>query len=158
MVWPEEDLKPGQSQQEVIRHQFFDHMEAIARGNQNKPLSDLIPQDLKALLQSDEAFAAVFLATGWMEAAIQLHKTEVIPDQFPEWVAYGLAKARQNNRRSREVNDFILRPRETPALKLVLAEAYLANDESDTGQRILSDLSINNSAIGSRAAWILSLL
>lgn len=58
--------------------------------------TDPSPEE-RNLLLSSEAYAALFLAAGWVEAAIDLSQMDVIPESFPSWYAYELAQAIRQN-------------------------------------------------------------
>ncbi|TCD48562.1 tetratricopeptide repeat protein [Chlorobium sp. N1] len=132
------------------RHQLFTQLESMANGGKSSP-------ELARLMKSREAFAAVFMAGGWIEAALQLHAMEKIPDDFPDWVAYGMTQSLRFNRGNSEALAFARKQPETESLKLLSAELMLANNEADAGIAELETLTSRNSAIGYRAAWLLSL-
>lgn len=53
---------------------------------------ELLGVQEQALLQSEEAFAALSLAAGFTDAALKLHQLEVIPENFPDWYALELTQ------------------------------------------------------------------
>jgi predicted Zn-dependent protease len=116
-----------------------------------------ISQELDTLLRSEEVFSAAFLAGGWLEAALNLHRLPVIPEAFPDWVAYGLTQALRYNRGNREALDFALKQPRTPELDLLIAEVMLAGNQMDNAAPRLRSLARKDSAVGFRAAWLLSL-
>lgn len=141
-----------------VTHQFFEELDRLAhKGPEDRPASSEIPPDVEKLLKSDEAFSALFVASGWMEAAILLHKLPVIPHDIPTWVAYGLTQALRHNRGNRAALEFALRQKRTADLDLLIGEILLADAKTDRAAPILDGLAREKSPRGLRAAWLLSL-
>lgn len=144
------------------RHQFFTALETFFQTAGAKPAVAAKPgaskDPLVALLGSDEVFSAVFLAGGWMEAALQLNRLQEIPAGYPDWLAYGFVQALRCNRTPEEALDFCRKQTvKTPALRLLESELLLALGKTDDGLTQLSALAREDSAVGMRAAWLLSL-
>ena len=133
------------------RHQFFDQLDRMARDGEASP-------ELRRLLQSKEAFAAVFMAGGWIEAALQLHAMPVLPDGMPDWLAYGMTQCLRFNRGVPEALEFAEKQPRTPVLELLDAELLLARKRTAEAVAKLDALSRQRSDAGYRAAWILSLV
>lgn len=127
-------------------HPFFTELDRLA--NSHEP----IPSDLQALLKSKEAYASAFLAAGWLEAALQLHNLNVIPEEFPDWVAYGLTQAIKTNRDNITALEFASLQHSTPHLSLLIGELMVAGGNPDEGIKILARLSLDHSEIGYKAA------
>lgn len=49
--------------------------------------------EIRNLLQSQEAYAALFLAAGWSQAALSLSQLDVMPVNFPDWYPLELTQA-----------------------------------------------------------------
>ncbi len=138
---------------------FFTQIETLADQAERDPSKPLeLPNDLKQLILSDEVFAATFLASGWIETALQLHHLAVIPASFPDWVAYGMTQAYRYNRGIQEALSFATQQKQTPLLSLLEAELLIASGSPDAGLDKLQMLATDESDIGLRAAWIISLL
>jgi len=120
----------------------------------NKP----IPSDLNELLLSKEAFAVVFLSTGWYEAALQLHSLPVLPSQFPDWVAVALTRAYKINRGNEEALTFATKQRPSQNLALLIGELLAATKNTDSALVQLKKLANEQSEIGMRATWLISLI
>lgn len=112
--------------------------------------------DIDHLLKSDEIFAAAFLANGWNEAAIQLHVLPIIPSQFPTWIAYGLAKALQQNRGDKPALAFAKEQIATPEITLLLAQMALKDGKRQEGFNLLLNIYKNKDSIGSQAALLIA--
>lgn len=69
---------------------------------ESKDLSD----DIQSLLLSKEAFSSLTLASGWTEAAIDLHQLDYIPYNFPSSVAFDFTEALRKNRGDPSALDF----------------------------------------------------
>ncbi len=135
---------------------FFDQLEEVAKTT----LTDnQVPQDLHALLTSDEAFAAAFLAAGWWEAALQLHIIPVFPAEFPQWVAYELTQALRVNRSDSQALQFAKKQNPTSELNLLIGELFLASNQPKAAIEQLNKISTEQSEWGnsSRSAHQLSL-
>lgn len=144
------------------RHQFFPALDAFFQTVAAKPAGVAKPGTLKAplaaLLGGDEVFSAVFLAGGWMEAALQLNRLQEIPADYPDWLAYGLVQAIRANRTPEDALAFCRKQSvKTPALRLLEGELLLALGKTEDGLKQLAALAREDSAVGMRAAWLLSL-
>ena len=141
---------------EEARHQFFDQLAQCCR-DQSLGVGKQIPSDLDWLLRSRAAFAACFLAAGWLEAALSLWDRDADCSRFPDWVAYGITQALRLNRGSTEALRFARRWQPTPALKLLIGELLVADGQTDQGVAAIAALATDDSSVGFRAAWLLSL-
>ncbi|HHO76654.1 MAG TPA: hypothetical protein ENN05_09530 [Deltaproteobacteria bacterium] len=139
------------------RHQFFQLLNRLTQADSKPSKINPIPDNIEALLKSDEAFAAVFLAGGWIEAALALHKLPLIPDDFPDWVSYGLTQAMRYNRGNKAAIEFSAMQKSNESLNLLTAEIMLAENDLDEAIRRLSALTEYKTDIGLRASWLLSL-
>lgn len=132
------------------RHQLFGQLDEMSK-------TGVITPELGTLLRSKEAFAAVFMAGGWVEAALQLHSTPVMPDNFPDWMAYGLTQSIRFNRDNKAALAFAVKQKPTPVMALLTAELEIAEGNSTAGLAKLDALAGKDSDIGFRAAWLLAL-
>lgn len=143
----------------TIESPLFTQLENLSKADhlekEKKPIK--VPADLEALLLSQEVFSAAFLSAGWMEAAIQLHAINFIPDNFPDWVAYGYTQALRMNEGNLKALEFATLQRPTPKISLLIGEILLSEGNLNAGMEQLSKMSKENSDIGFRAAWLLSL-
>jgi hypothetical protein len=137
---------------------FFQQLNTLAESRPDEHGKVALPKDVEALLKSKEAFAAAFLAAGWLEAALQLHQLEVFPDAFPEWVAYGMTQALRINRSPAEALRFAVKQKNTPPLSVLMGEIYLADKKFDEGLAVLTPYLNDQTDLGYRAAWIASLI
>ncbi len=155
-VEPEEQtFKPYTSGR--LEHQLFEQIHLLTHKKDSSYKNVTVPDDLDALLKSKEAFSSMFLAAGWLEAAIGLHKLPVIPDGFPEWVAYGFTQALRYNRGNKAALEFARHQKITPALDMLTSEILLAENRADKALPRLQLLAQNDTDIGFRAAWLMSM-
>ena len=117
-----------------------------------------MPQAFHDFLVSNEIFSAAFLASHWSEAALQLHKMSVIPDNFPNWIANGLTVAYQTNRSPAEALLFALKQKKTPALSLLIGELYIANNKLDDALTVLTPYLDDKTDFGFRASSLVSVI
>lgn len=117
-----------------------------------------VPQSLQLLLKSDEAFSAAFLAAGWLRAALELNKMDILPDAMPEWLAYGLAQALRYTKGAKEALEFSIQQKQTPAIELFIGELLISTDDPDAGLKKLLPLCTEQDDIGLRASWLVTLL
>ncbi len=129
------------------RHQLFELLDALTK-EPGQPM----PENTALLLRSPDAFAAVFLAAGWAEAALQLARQEVIPDGFPTWVAFGLTQARRFNRGNANALEFAARQAPTPMLDLFTADMLIADGRIAEAMNKLTPLAAKDSEEGMYAA------
>ena len=95
-----------------------------------------------------------FLAAGWIEAALQLHRLSVIPDGFPDWVAYGVTQALRFGRGNEKALAFASKQKPSPALDVLIGELLLAEGKTDQALKRLNALATKDSDVGFRAAWL----
>ncbi len=138
-------------------HQLFEQIHMLTDKRDSSFKSITVPDDLDALLKSKEAFSSVFLASGWLEAAIGLHKLPVIPDDFPDWVAYGFTQALRYNRGNKSALEFAGHQKKTPALGMLVSEILLADGRFEKALPRLESLAQGDTDIGFRAAWLMSM-
>lgn len=93
------------------------------------PLEDIlsidIPKGIHDLMLSKEAFASLFLAIGWDEAALQLHVLPVIPSELPEWVPFQLVEAIRRNRGNAQALQFAQNQKATPGILQLISHLTL---------------------------------
>lgn len=135
------------------RHPFISQMESLAQNPGEEP-----SPELKSLLLSSEAFSAALLATGWTEAALQLHKETVYPSSFPSWVAVDMTRALQDNRTPDQALDFAVRQPQTPDLLLAVGELKISIGDETGALETLKSIVQENNSIGYNAAWLAALL
>ena len=141
---------------EKMRHQFFDQLALCCR-DQSLGTGKQIPGELALLLRSKAAFAVCFLAAGWLEAALCLWDADADCDRLPEWVAYGITQALRYNRGSKEALEFAQRRKPSRELKLLIGELLVAEGQAEEGMAAFAALATDDSSVGFRAAWLLSL-
>lgn len=117
-----------------------------------------IPADLHELLIGPEAFTAALLATGWNEAALNLHTLKILPKSYPEWVGLSLTQALKENRGAPAALGFASIQNQTPALALAVGELLIATNNYDAALDQLAKLMYEDSDLGMRAAWWVSLI
>jgi len=141
-----------------VRHQLFEELDRLTdRRRVGTKGAGGVPEALARLILSEEAFAAVFLAGGWTEAALHLHRAKEIPPEFPAWVAYGLTQGVRFNRGVPQALEFAQRQPSTPPLDLLKGELWLESGDLAEARRQLEPLRRGGSDLGYRAAWLLSL-
>jgi hypothetical protein len=133
------------------RHQLFEQLDAFTKDPKQS-----MPPDLAKLLHGKNAFAAIFLASGWAEAALALPHEDPVPDGLPEWLAYGLTQATRFNRGNPAALEFASHQRSTPPLELLTGEILLGDGKFDEGLRKLGPLASTDSEVGMHAAIRLS--
>ena len=134
-------------------HQFFTHLISLSKNGSHGSVQD-IPTDLDQLFHSEEAFSAVFLAGGWLETALQLQRSRIIPENFPKWYVNGITQAIRYKRGIKDALDFAKRQKSNPLMELLTAELMLADGRVQEGMSKLGSLNRLTSDIGLRAAWL----
>ncbi len=117
-----------------------------------------IPSDLHALLMGKDAFSAVFLAAGWLEASLNLTHLGVLPKNYPEWYTYGITQALRYNKGDLAALDFATKQAASPQLSMLIGELLVSSGSPDAGLDQLKKLSTLDSDVGFRSAWLASLL
>jgi tetratricopeptide (TPR) repeat protein len=133
------------------RHQLLEQLDFHTKNPGQK-----LPEDTERLLRSQTAFAAVFLAAGWAEAALQLPHDEVIPDGFPEWVAFAFTQATRFNRGIDAALEFAARQKPSPTLELLAADILMAGERYGDAILKLTPLAATDSEAGNQAARVIA--
>jgi tetratricopeptide (TPR) repeat protein len=130
----------------------------IAKNSQEKRSDVTIPKSLHELLMSNEIYTALFLSTDWTEAGLSLWNEEQVSDVLPEWFTLQLVQALNKNRGTEHALNFAAKQSATPSLKLLIAELLIADNQMDKALQALKEIDSADSDIGSRAAWLVSLI
>ncbi|ADI37543.1 putative uncharacterized protein [Waddlia chondrophila 2032/99] len=137
---------------ETAYPKFFEELEQLAESGKE------VPQPLHHLLMGKEAYTAVFLAAGWLEAGLALHVLPIIPNDYPDWLAFAITQALYHNRSGLEAREFAALQKKTPKLQLLLAEITIAGGDKEAALKELLPLAKEDSDTGYRAAWLASLI
>lgn len=114
--------------------------------------SATLPDGLKDLINSPEAFSAAFLAAGWAEAGLSLHRMDVIPQNFPEYVAFNVAEALKVTRGNVKALEFATQQYSSPFLNLLIASIEISEGNTKHGLKKIEALSKEQSEAGIKAA------
>lgn len=136
---------------------FFRQLNELAE-KQRVNIRAAIPANLEKLLNSPLAFSAVFLASGWDEAALALQPHQIIPNNFPEWVSYSFTQAIKNNQGERNALNYAVKQNKTPLIRLAIGEIMVNQNNKRTAIAQLEPLAKNKDEVGMRASWLLSLV
>ncbi len=137
---------------------LFEQIDTII---QNTPPSATKPEvsaDLHALLTGPDVFATAFLTAGWDEAGLALHTLSVIPANYPEEVAVEITKAIRQTEGDAKALEFATLQTPSPTLSLMIGELLIATGSPEAALEKLSKLKTEDSDVGLRAAWIVSLI
>ncbi len=142
-----------------LKGNFFVDIDKFAHVPPNdQGMKDSLPQDMNNLLMSPEVFSALFLAGGWREAGLDLHKVKIIPPDFPPWVGYNITDAMRANRSVIDALRFASSQKKNPSLSLLSAELMMAGGSPDAGMIELEKLISEPGEVGYKASWLLSLI
>jgi len=133
-----------------LRHQFFEQLNTLTTSAKE---ASIAPQ-LQSLLLSSEAFSAVFMAAGWIEAALQLHSSAVISEDLPGWYAFGITQCLRQNRGSAAALAFAKKQSQTPALSLLIGELLVSLGSPEAGLEEFENLMGQDDEIGFHASWM----
>ncbi len=136
----------------------FDQLESLKDNHIFYQQLNSRSKPVKELLTNKEVYSAACLSAGWNEAALNLHTIPVIPDYFPEWVAYDLTQAYMKNRGHLEALDFASMQKPSPALLLLTGELLIKGGNINAGLEKLNKLAKMPSELGVRATFVMSQL
>lgn len=102
-------------QKRGTRHQLFDEMDALVKGEGTT-------EQLSYLLDSNEIYSALFLASGWYQAALNLRDRAVYGERYPSWLAFGITQALRQNKGEESALSFALQQPKSSALMLLIAQ------------------------------------
>ncbi len=117
-----------------------------------------VPAALHALLTSPEAFSAVLLSAGWYEAALQLNRSDVLPNDFPDWVAVKMTQALRINRNDETALAYAAVQKSSSPLSQVINDLFAANPNAEKVIEKLQKYALVRSEVGARASKMMSLL
>lgn len=138
-------------------HIFFRSIQQAANHSFDQPQTrQELSSPLQALLKSDEAFTAAFLAAGWKEAALATNRHATLSEDLPTWIAYNLTQAYQSNRGAEQALHFASQQKPFPALDVLKAEILLSLGKEQEGIQQLQRFAFTQNPVGLRAAWLLS--
>lgn len=159
-IIPKSTLDEGEADiaMQLSKQQFKDTLQELYEAQKQGGTPPAVPQDIDQLLLSKEAFAAIFLAYDWQEAALQLHKLHIITPTFPDWVVYYLTLAMNNNRDSKTALHFASPQKATPETSLLIAHLAQSLGLAKTAQEELATVYQRDDKLGYLAAQQLSKL
>lgn len=123
---------------------------------QGKPLTSA-STETQVLVKNNEVFALILAASGWSNAAVIIHRTDLYPASYPSWAAYTMTHAMAQVKSDKTALTWALKQPKTPELEQLIGELYLATGNVPAGIKILATNATKSDAIGYRAAWLLSL-
>jgi hypothetical protein len=137
---------------------FFNQLEIYAAQSSENGKTP-VPAEIKALLNSPEAFTAALLTAGWFEAALQLNRSEVLANDLPDWVAVKMTQALRINRNDETALAYAAIQNPSNALSQSISE-LLALNFLNTGSVIekLQKFALYRSDVGVRASKMIALL
>ncbi len=154
-----EGSKPAKSPK--LRNDVHVYFAELAYYTENPPdeaKGEKIPEPLQALLKGPDAFAAAFLAAEWYESALDLNALSVIPANYPEWVPYDFTQAIRANKGTSAALEFATLQTPTPPMSLITGELLIASGNPDAALEQLLKLTKEQSDVGYRASWLVSLI
>ncbi len=138
------------------QHQFFTDLAQAAAAEATGSKKAVSPE-LDAVLLGPDAFTAAFLAAGWREAALLLHRGVQSTVAHPMWLSYGLAEAIRSNRSAKAALEFLESQPHAPELELLAGEILIQLGRGDDGLARLRPIASTPSAVGQRSSYILAL-
>lgn len=156
-----EPLKTALKQVLLFRHPSFILQEGqeVTRAQEKipHPLFKILASppynpELESFFSSDEIFPALFIASGWPEAAIQFHTLQAEPLEHAAWLPYGLTQAIATNRDVDTALKFALKQKMTPQLAFLTADLYLKTHQDEKAKTLFKQLATFNNILGRKAA------
>lgn len=137
---------------------LYKTLDDLAQQEANGGPNFKMPEDVQALLCNQEIFTTALFSEGWTEAALQLQPASLLSVDFPEWVPTLYVNGLRQNRGNQAAMKFALQQKQNPVITLLIAEIEIAEGKIDQAMSKLQKLKTDQSDIGSRAAWLLSLM
>jgi len=116
----------------------------------------VLPPKVVALLKSDDAFSAIFLADSWLEAAIDLQKETNHSKELPNWYPFDMTQAIRRKNGSEAALAYARRQPESDINNLLIAQLLLDTGRETDATRILKKLAALPSEVGFQAAYFLA--
>ncbi len=136
---------------------FFTELELLASQSSENGKTP-VPADIRALLNSPEAFSAALLAAGWFEAALQLNRSEVLANDLPDWVAVKMTLALRANRNDETALAYAVIQKPSNELSQSISDLLALNLNTGSVIEKLQKYALYRSDVGVRASKMISLL
>lgn len=136
-------------------HLFIQQLFATKLPDQNHAEESVQENAFVTFVDSPQAIAAAFLATGWMRVALDLDTESNA--KVPDWYSFAMTQAYRYCVGYGPAIGFAERQDSSPALDGLRGELYIASGEVATGMKILDGLRSGNDDAAYRAAWILTM-
>lgn len=138
----------------IFHHSFFRQLWELSKKSAKGFPAENLPREMDALLLSQYAFPAAFLAAGWFEAALDFGIPTVLPDSLPDWLAYAYTQAIRTVRGPIEALQFAMLQHPSDLVSLLIGELMLSTGSPEAALAQLQPLVQQDSDAGSRAAWL----
>ncbi len=152
------DTPESKQSKETFDHPFIRQLDQLSSHTPMELSKDIMPNDLRNLLMSPEAYSATFLVGGWLNAALSLNKLAVIPNDFPLWYSYGLTQAIRFLKGPQQALEFATKQPSSPPLDLLLGELLVTTGNPDAALDKFQQLESYQNEVGYRAVWMSSLI
>ena len=136
------------------RHSFLVGLDKFSRLERAARRTVELPEELRVVLGSDSAPALVFLASGWLRAALDSGAEVTWPDGTPGWIPFAVTQAVRLVRGVKPALAYAANQPPSPELNLLIGELQLADGQADTGLNTLATLAPTPGPVGYRAAWL----
>jgi tetratricopeptide (TPR) repeat protein len=137
-----------------LRHQIFAKLNSLSNDASKASGVVNIEPSMKAFLKSDDIIPALFLAAGWLEAALQIQKNTKIDPDRPEWLAFGLSQALFKTRGPSVALAFAVQQQRTDPMILLVGEYLITLKQFDEGIEQLNPLLQKNNEYSSYAVQL----
>ncbi|MEO0793785.1 MAG: hypothetical protein AAFX93_01410 [Verrucomicrobiota bacterium] len=127
-------------------HQFY-HLLVTLNGEE-------ISSSIDRVLDGSSAWAAAFLAEGWISTAIQFDEIEA---GQPAWFDYGQAQARRQLVSAEAAVERLNSSTDDPSIRLLKGELLWLNDQADAAVELWEALLAEEGAIGDRAGMLIAI-
>lgn len=152
------DTPESKQSKEALDHPFIRQIDELSNHSSMELTKDIMPNDLRNILMSPEAYSATFLVGNWLNTALALNKLTVIPLDFPLWYPYGLTQAIRFIKGPQQALEFATKQPENPPLDLLIGELLVTTGSPDAALDRFQKLEGYQNEVGYRAVWMSSLI
>lgn len=145
---PTKVAQPAEDLKELLNANAHPYLQSLATPPYNK--------EMENLLHSDASIPALFLATGWNEAAIRLNPLATFPKELPKWITFSYTQALIENRGTQTALEFAKAQPRSLQLDYLIAEILVQQGKAAEAEPTLRQLAKTPSKLGEQATKLLA--
>ena len=152
-------LASNRSKKTESQHLLIKKISDFRKAESSNSADVVLSPELEALLKGPSAYSAVFMASGWREAALILFSdpSDLAHNNYPSWFNYGIGQLMRYNRSSERALEYLENQNQTNDIKVLIGELNIGLGETKKAMTIFRSLASVKSPEGARSAWFVTI-